>query len=242
MGMIGLGVTTRNRLPWLAYMLGRLDATIGRPVRDGDIALAVADDGSTDGTAEWLTATEWGFRPVLGDHQGIAANKNRLLDTLHDCDVVMLLDDDVLCFRPDWHLILAAIVQSDLGIGCLQVLVDGCPEIPEVTQHMTHGVDADGLRVGWSTHHTGALLVTTREAIDLVGPFDERFRGYGFEHCEWQNRFTQKGLNQPSGNPTFAHPGWFHMSHAPSCVAPHWDDPEFQAQLEANRKLYFWGA
>ena len=89
---IGIGIITCDRKDVLAETLARLRAHTASPY-----TLAVADDGSTDGTADLVRSQN--VTLVTGRNMGIAWNKNRalfLLDAIIQCDVVILLEDELV--------------------------------------------------------------------------------------------------------------------------------------------------
>ena len=96
---VGIGIITFNRQDVLAETLARVRAHTTTPC-----ALAVADDGSTDGTAAMVRSQN--ITLVTGRNMGIAWNKNRalfLLSAVAQCDVVILLEDDSFPIRDGWQ-------------------------------------------------------------------------------------------------------------------------------------------
>jgi len=69
---LGVGIVTRNRLAILRETIAELERLTTRP-----FTLVVADDGSDDGTANWVR--EAGTPLVTGPRRGCAWNKNRVL-------------------------------------------------------------------------------------------------------------------------------------------------------------------
>ena len=96
---VGIGIITHNRKDVLAETLARLRAHTTSPC-----ALAVADDGSIDGTADLVRSQN--ITLVTGRNMGIAWNKNRalfLLGAIVKRDVVILLEDDSFPTTNDWE-------------------------------------------------------------------------------------------------------------------------------------------
>ena len=96
---LGVGIITYNRAQVVAETVARVLAHTRHP-----FALAVADDGSEDGTAERLR--EKGVQVVSGRNMGIAWNKNRALFYLIgilSCDVVILLEDNSRPNQDGWE-------------------------------------------------------------------------------------------------------------------------------------------
>lgn len=111
---------------------------------------------------------------------GVAAAKNKCLNTLKDCDHVFLFDDDCWPIKTGWmdlfirsgedHLIFChksrhkvIAERSAKGIGTID-LYDSCG---------------------------GVMLYLSKAAIGRVGAMNESFGLYGFEHAEYSMRILQ---------------------------------------------------
>ena len=85
---LGIGIITFNRKELVGSTIDRVRAL----TREPDVALVIADDGSSDGTLEMLREKQ--VPVVTGINMGIAWNKNRalfLLSHLLGCESVILL-------------------------------------------------------------------------------------------------------------------------------------------------------
>jgi glycosyltransferase involved in cell wall biosynthesis len=176
---LGIGIITYNRKDRLAETLSRVRALTASPA-----ALVVADDGSIDGTGEFVRSQK--VRLVTGQNMGIAWNKNRalfLLGAIVQCDVVILLEDDSFPNRHGWE----------------QQWVDA-------TQRWGHANLAgewfrDRFLRGAGTVDdpiiskdvTAQCSSFSRAALLYGGYFDSRFRGYGHEHVEHTRRLIRVG-------------------------------------------------
>ncbi len=102
-------VTTVNRLSYLQKFISEWSATRDRESRS---TLVVADDGSTDGTIEWLTESlePDGYRLVVirNDGRGIARQTNSILDFIEkqeeDFDAAFFCNDDIRFLRDGWDI------------------------------------------------------------------------------------------------------------------------------------------
>ena len=178
--MLGIGITTFNRKGMLCRCIERVRRHTKAP-----FILFVADDGSEDGTTEILA--ESGVTYVSPSNRGIAWNKNRALYYLHEvarCDYVILLEDDTYPTRDQWE----------------QDWIEAIKLYGHVNLHPSHWkVDYDG-GIGTPADPflgkslTGQCTGFGREAVNLVGYFDTRFRHYGFEHVEHTERFMRAGF------------------------------------------------
>lgn len=177
---LGIGVATYNRREVLAATLDHIQQHTKYPFT----SVAVADDGSTDGTMDILRGRN--VTAVTGRNMGIAWNKNRvlfLLTELQRCDVVILLEDDCYPAQDNWELDW---IKAALRWGHANVAGDW------ISADFVSGVGTleDPVR---STFVTAQCAVYSREALLFGGYFDSRFHGYGHEHVEHSRRLVRVG-------------------------------------------------
>ncbi len=88
-------IPTRNRRHLLARTL---PTVLNQNVAPGEYEVLVVSDGSTDGTADFVRGvkTTVPLRVLDRDHRGIAAAQNAGIEQARG-DLVMVLDDDILC-------------------------------------------------------------------------------------------------------------------------------------------------
>ena len=176
---LGIGILTYNRVGKLRQAI---DAV--RQLTSSPFELVIADDGSVDGTAEYLANS--GIARITGRNMGVCWNKNRLLYYMTNvlaCDVVLLLEDDCYPTEYGWerawaeavglhgHMNYAGGWFKDFFIGG-----SGTPDDPFISKMIS------GQCVGYS-----------RKAIQQVGFFDTRFRGYEIGHVEHSWRMARAG-------------------------------------------------
>lgn len=97
---LGIGAVTYKRKDKLARCLDSLAQNTVTPH-----VIAVADDGSNDGTEELVG--DRGLTFITGKNRGVAWNKNRALYYLHvveRCDVVIILEDDAFVTEKGWEV------------------------------------------------------------------------------------------------------------------------------------------
>jgi glycosyltransferase involved in cell wall biosynthesis len=177
--MIGLGIVTYNRIDRLKKVVAAIQALTVAPYR-----LIVADDGSSDGTAEWCRNN--GIRVVSGMNRGVCWNKNRALYALHQqgCDPILLIEDDIFPIELGWeeHWRIA-------------------------TQRWGHVSYAHPKLLPWLIAGSGTALDPYQNAkasaqcasigaghIAQLGYFDTRYKGYGVGHVEWTGRAHRLGI------------------------------------------------
>ncbi len=92
---LSIVIATRNRLPMLRRTLPALFAQQFAP---SEYEIVIADDGSTDGTADYLRAQTpaCGWQMLALPHRGISAARNAAIKSARG-EIILLLDDDILC-------------------------------------------------------------------------------------------------------------------------------------------------
>jgi hypothetical protein len=191
--LLGIGIVTYNRREVLS---ATLDHVI-RHTRHPRTVLAVADDGSTDGTLEMLR--ERRILTVTGRNMSIAWNKNRalfLLAELSRCDIVILLEDDAYPAQDGWE---SEWMQAAIRWGHANIAGRWLQE------HFIAGAGTVDDPI-YSQRITAQCAVFSREALLFGGYFDTRFREYGHEHVEHTRRLLRLGYGG-SEEPVNGHPG-----------------------------------
>jgi len=183
-----------NCLPLTQAMLASLRTTLPA---DLDHEIILIDDGSTDGTHEWLTTLNHpAIRVLLNERNlGYAATNNRAVATATG-DLLVLLNND-LVLTPGWlepMLAVHAALQKPGTIGNVQlnattgvidhagitVTVKGKPEhdiTPAPCAPTCCNSSCACSRP--SPAVTGACLLIARDLWQQLGGFDEQFRNGG---------------------------------------------------------------
>ena len=192
---LGIGMLTYNRI-------GKLRETINAVTQRtmSPYTLVVADDGSSDGTREYLAGGD--IAHVTGRNMGVCWNKNRLLylmTSVLSCDVILLLEDDCYPIEDGWERPWVEAVGLHGHINYAGGWFDyffrggtGTPADPVQCKLIT------GQCVGYG-----------RQAIQQVGYFDTRFRGYGIGHVEHSWRMVQAGYGGRIDPDDFENPTYF---------------------------------
>lgn len=177
---IGIAVTTLNRREMVTHQITAL-----RRLTTGPFHLVICDDGSHDGTPQALR--DAGEIVIAGPNRGVAWNKNRgifYLMAVCGCDIVILLDDDVMPVEPGWQ---SRWVEAAANFG----------HVNFVFANMGEGLDDTACTAaspGLSTILVGQCIAFHRYAWSMVGYMDPRFGKYGHEHTEFTNRFLHNGF------------------------------------------------
>lgn len=177
---LGIGITTFRRSRLLALALDGIARHTRAPY-----SLIVADDGSQDETLDLLRSRK--IAHIAGPNRGIAWNKNRVLFHLHEvvrCDVVILLEDDMMPRHDGWEADWIEAIQkwghANIAGNWFEHLLGseaGTPDDPFV-----------------STVLTAQCSGFARKALSTVGYMDTRFGRYGHEHVEHTTRLVRAGF------------------------------------------------
>jgi glycosyltransferase involved in cell wall biosynthesis len=182
---VSLIIPTHNKVHLLRRTLSSLE---NQSIPREDFEVLVIDDGSTDGTAEYLAAYAGPLRVLAVRHpsnRGRAAARNAGLKAATG-DLIVFLDDDMEVV-PDFlkaHLALHAARPGRVGVGN----VVNAPEVtdsPIVRYMSTRGAQKIQGRgpLPWKYFSTNNSSVP-RLHLEKIGLFDEDFVTYGFEDLE----------------------------------------------------------
>jgi glycosyltransferase involved in cell wall biosynthesis len=172
--MISVIIPTFNRLPWLQECLTNLNSQDC----DGRFEVIVIDDGSTDGTNDYLkqSINNFTFRLLLltQNNRGPAAARNYGINTA-DGGILAFLDDDSIPHQ-NW---LIEIISSFRKLPAIYAVVKGRTKMHGYStfgafmQH--HFDDSDS----WITNN----IAYRKEVFDKVGLFDEK----NFTLAAWED-------------------------------------------------------
>lgn len=125
------------------------------------------------------------------DRKGIAYRKNECLRALKDCDYVFLFDDDCFPIKNGWAEFFIEASKAS-GQQHFQYLKK-TPMIKCI--HVENTIDDVKITsIKCYNNSAGCMMFFTKECIEKVGAYDERFGIYGFEHCQYSDRAHKAGL------------------------------------------------
>lgn len=157
----------------LAYNIGVIES-IRRHTEAGSYELIVIDNGSTDGTREWL-GEQRDIRTVLNEENvGFpkGCNQGAALATGKD---LLFLNNDVTVTK-NWLANLQTALYSHDEIGAVQGLGPEYFQIfGDVDTFSTQNNVSDPKRWGYTTVVHGYCLLVKRPVFEAVGGFDEQF-------------------------------------------------------------------
>jgi hypothetical protein len=157
--MIGIGISTFEREDCLSNLL----ESIYKYTDMSNVKLYIARD-------------------LIENRKGVAKIKNECLKEIKDCEHIFLLDDDVKIIKDGW-------IDFFINSGEEHLL------FLNKAIHNKRMVEI-GLYEGGELKYTkevysdcgGVFMYMTKQVIERVGAFNEKFGLYGFEHAEYSIR------------------------------------------------------
>ncbi|UWU48816.1 Glycosyltransferase, GT2 family [Limnospira platensis C1] len=200
-------IPTYNRLPILQKCLRALEnQTYSAAVTGYEVVLV--DDGSTDGTVEWLGTNTLEFphlRIYQQDHQGPAAARNLGVEQARG-DLIVFIDSDLVVtdsFLAAHATALIANSQKSDRIFTYGRVVNTCNfENPTTEPYKITDFSA-------AYFATGNVAIARHWLIE-AGLFDPKFQLYGWEDLELGVRLKKLGLK---------------LIKCPAAVGYHWHPP-----------------
>jgi glycosyltransferase involved in cell wall biosynthesis len=212
-------IPTYNRKPILEKCLRAIE---NQQLRDGSVVagyeVVLVDDGSTDGTLEWLESHKSEFPHVRShaqDHKGPAAARNLGVEQAKG-DTIIFIDSDLVVTEQFLQAHADALVQGQQQLGSVSEAA------PEEARCFTYGwvintcnFDNPTSEPYKITDFSAAYFATgnvaiARKWLEKAGLFDTRFQLYGWEDLELGVRLKQLDLK---------------LIKCPEAVGYHWHPP-----------------
>ncbi|MFS0516369.1 glycosyltransferase family 2 protein [Nostoc sp. UIC 10607] len=204
-------IPTYNRQPILEKCLRALEVQeLSQPSSVTDYEIVLVDDGSTDGTLEWLAAHKEEFPHVRWfqqDHAGPSAARNLGVEQALG-DTIIFIDSDLVVLDNFLQAHAEALVQGKEKLGSDRFFTYGAV----INTCNFDNPTAEPYKV---TDFSAAFFATGNVAIlkywlEKAGLFDTRFQLYGWEDLELGVRLKQLGLK---------------LIKCPEAVGYHWHPP-----------------
>lgn len=199
-------IPTYNRQPILEKCLNALEHQQLHDQHRYEIVLV--DDGSTDGTVEWLQDQPFPhLRLFCQNHQGPAVARNLGIEQAQG-DIIVFIDSDLVVTELFLQAHADALTQGEQTLGQPRLFTYGRVINTCNFEHPT----AEPFKV---TDFSAAYFATGNVAIariwlEKAGGFDPRFQLYGWEDLELGVRLKQFGLK---------------LIKVPEAVGYHWHPP-----------------
>ncbi|MFV9504136.1 MAG: glycosyltransferase [Oscillochloridaceae bacterium umkhey_bin13] len=145
--------------------------------------IVVVDDGARAEAAPHLPPIRWvdGVKPFV-----FARNANLGIATAGEADVI-LLNDDARLITPGGFGAMAAAITATPTVGVCSAAVQGA-----VGNRRQHPAGTAGMRIE-ATTLAFVCVYLPRRVWHALGPFDERFTGYGYEDNDYCERARAAG-------------------------------------------------
>ena len=190
---VSVVIPTYNRRPILEKCLLALERQQACPEIDR-YEVVVVDDGSTDGTPDWLRGAAERFphvRLIEQSHGGPAEGRNRGVDHAHG-DVIVFIDSDLVVTDSFLSCHASSLVRSWEARGDRLCFTYGAVvntanfEQPTAERHKLRDLS-------WAYFATGNVAIA-KEVLQRAGLFDIGFRLYGWEDLELGERLRRMGV------------------------------------------------
>lgn len=186
-----IGVSTFQRLPYLERFITSFAETRNRSYR---WTLVVADDGSNDGSVEFVKRLRIdGVRIVVVSNfaRGIAGQTNSILSygMVDGFDLGFKCDDDIFFEGPGWDDLYVSAVNG----GHTDHLVYHSTAWKPAVHQVVHDRLRSSVPVDQSM---GCFYTFTPRVVARIGYMDEvNFRVRGHAHIDWSTRACRAGFN-----------------------------------------------
>jgi glycosyltransferase involved in cell wall biosynthesis len=204
-------IPTYNRQPILEKCLRALEC---QELKDNSVVtgyeVVLVDDGSTDGTLDWLESHSSEFphvRSLAQDHKGPAAARNLGVEQAKG-DTIIFIDSDLVVTEHFLQAHADALVEGQQKLGSDRLFTYGWVI-------NTCNFDNPTSEPYKLTDYSAAYFATgnvaiARKWLEKAGLFDTRFQLYGWEDLELGVRLKQLGLK---------------LIKCPEAVGYHWHPP-----------------
>ena len=186
-----LAITTYNRIDYLKTCVNQWLSTKSDQL---DWSLIIADDGSTDGTKEYIHALEIkdiAVDIIENDRVGVHSQQNLITSKIDGSgfDICFMVDDDIIFNEEGWDLAYYYKAKTTSYEHLVYYSVTWKPGIHFIThEHL----------VSMATHEhvLGCFYTTTQNIIDRVGYIDcIDFGKRGWGHIDYTTRCCRAGFN-----------------------------------------------
>lgn len=205
--------------------------------------VVVVDNGSTDGTPDYLRAMaeqHSNLRLVLNpDNRGFAAANNQGLAEAGG-DYLVLLNNDTVVPR-GWLSGLIRHLHRDARIGALGPVTNWVGNEAQVEVGYASVGDMPAWAAGWVRQHPDVLnpipvlamfcMAMTRATFEQVGPLDERFAVGMFEDDDYAWRVREAGLEVVCADDVFVH-------HEGRAAFAKMEDEKYRAVFTTNKRKF----
>jgi GT2 family glycosyltransferase len=187
-----IGILTLNRQAYLEACLNSISEAIAH--RRNDFLVVASDDGSSDGTDNWLEQTALSTKLVdriliRNGRGGVARNSNRLIQEFlklgNEAGLLFLLNDDILVSPKVFDVYEEAFEKTGYHHFCYS---DRHLDVPAIA------LSKNGVGLVKRLQGEGAFMAFSKHAIEVLGGFDVTYGLFGGEHVAVSDRAAKAGL------------------------------------------------
>jgi glycosyltransferase involved in cell wall biosynthesis len=188
-------IPTYNRKPILEKCLKALEnQALAENTTIEGYEVVLVDDGSTDGTVDWVRSPTTHFPHVRlfeQDHQGPAAARNLGVEKAIG-DIILFIDSDLVVTESFLQAHADALVEGEKKLGSDRLFTYGAViNTSNFDQPTSEPYKLTDFSAAYFA--TGNVAIA-RKWLDQAGLFDTRFQLYGWEDLELGVRLKQLGL------------------------------------------------
>jgi glycosyltransferase involved in cell wall biosynthesis len=183
-------IPTYNRKSILEKCLQALE----QQTLDQDYEVVVVDDGSTDGTVEWLNQFSQSFphvRLVQQHHQGPAAARNLGVEQAAG-NTIVFIDSDLVVTEIFLEAHTKAMTQAQQALGHNRLFTYGA--VINTNNFDTPTAEAYKITDFSAAYFATGNVMISRQWLIQAGLFDPQFSLYGWEDLELGVRLKSLGL------------------------------------------------
>jgi glycosyltransferase involved in cell wall biosynthesis len=206
---ISIVIPTYNRKPILEKCLIALEQQnfqVNHPIETYEII--VVDDGSVDGTVNWLQDCAFPHvRVFTQEHQGPAAARNLGVQAARG-DIIIFIDSDLVVTDRFLQAHAEALVQGEAKLGNDRLFTYGA--VINTCNFDNPTSEAYKITDFSAAYFATGNVAIARHWLEEAGLFDTRFQLYGWEDLELGVRLKKLGLK---------------LIKCPEAVGYHWHPP-----------------
>ncbi|HEV3261711.1 MAG TPA: glycosyltransferase, partial [Gemmataceae bacterium] len=232
-GLTSIVIVTHNELAYTRQCIESI-----RQYTDEPYELVFVDNGSTDGTPDYLRSLPDVKVLVNQENRGFPAAVNQGIEAATGKQILLLNNDTLV--TTGWLRCLLQALHSDSHIGLAGPCSNQVSGEQEVRVRYDDLGGLDGFAWDWSKAHdqqrvdtdrlVGFCLVIRRELIDTIGLLDERFGIGCFEDDDYCRRALQAGYRAVIARDAFVH----HFGGRTFIGS----GVDFRALMEKNQELF----
>lgn len=185
---IVISILTFNKIECTKECLNSLFASPKFPSHK----IVVSDNGSTDGTIEYLESLKEIHLVKNSENLGFSKAHNKIMKMYSDSDIVLMNNDIKVPFgwlSTLWH----CVEKRKLGAASPAIKVSNGLNVGAILNERAMGRSLinDFMKPDWIT---GSCIYITRETINTIGMLDENFRFY-YEDVDYCKRMKEAKIN-----------------------------------------------